>query len=86
MEYDPENGDPASAPACALNLPDLRGDNVVLGASIERLPNGARSPRGYSVPALAVVLQTTEGECRFFLTRDEASALAAGIVECLCDG
>ena len=84
MTYD-EDGEPEQAPPQTLNLPDLQGECVVLGVRVKRRENSAMSSRGYLMPCLEMVLRTTEGELKFFLTRDQASAFANGIVECLCD-
>ena len=84
MEYD-EDGDPQFAPPNVLNLPDIRGDCLVIASKIRRLEGGARSVRGFIVPSIEVILQTTEGEFKFFLSRDEAMAWANGIIDVTCD-
>ena len=81
MERDDETGEPIF-PEAVVIPPRLRDARLIVGFAAQRVENGTM--RG--LPAVELLLNTTEGDFTFLLSRADMSRLANGLTEVLCDG
>lgn len=61
-------------------------DGLVLSYRVGRMLPGYRTDRGFEVPGMLMVLETTQGDFAFYLTRLEAARFSNDIRECTADG
>lgn len=69
-----------------LNISTKPGDGLVISYRIHRILPAYYTDRGFSTPGMMMVLDTTQGDFAFYMTRREAAQFMNDIRECVSDG